>query len=119
VHDGVVKEFLEGDAKVMSDVITQQVIRPFIIANGGKECHVPTVTWAIFDEEDAGTKATAIASFAKALNDFSFAGYEVENMTQVAESFGLVLKKKDVATTQPLQDKSRVPALSPQFGAKK
>jgi len=100
-HDGVEKELLEGDAKVLADIISTQIIKPFIIANGGREEHLPTITWTIFDEEDAQSKASSIASFAKALTDFKTAGYEVDNIKQAAEAFGLVLKKHATVAATP------------------
>lgn len=98
-HDGVEKESLQGDAKVIARVICEQVIRPFVVANFGTDELCPTLEWTIFDEEDAGTKAKAISDFSTAMTNFKTAGYEIDNIKDTAEAYGLILKKATAPET--------------------
>jgi hypothetical protein len=95
VHRGVEQSKANADAQKLSTELRRQGLFPMVAAN--LQAPIEVIPWPKWDtappEDDEGN-AKAAKTFGEALVQFSKAGYEVENLDEVAERYGVKLKGK-------------------------
>lgn len=102
-HSSEVEKLAATEAKVLGEVLREQLLRPFFELNFGSEkCKdLPTPCWETCPDEDARAWTTAWGQFATAVETLGKGGYEVANLGDVAKKFGLMLAKKSPAEMAP------------------
>lgn len=94
VHRGVEISKATADAQKLSTELRRQGLLPIVAYNIAASIDViPWPKWDTAPAEDDGENAKAAKSFGEALVQFSKAGYEVENLDEVSERYGVKLKK--------------------------
>jgi phage gp29-like protein len=100
VHRGVEQAKAAADEKKFSTTIREQVLYPVITFNQQVPLEVvPWPHWDVAPPEDDKANADAAKAFGDALVSLGKAGYEVDNLDEMAERYGLKLKKRE---PQPL-----------------
>ena len=92
-HHGVERELVQGDAQLLSTVIRDQVIRPFIEANLGLGVAPPWPNWDIKEPDDLIEQAQALNGFTQFVSSIP-TNFTVSNLPDIAERFGVVLVEK-------------------------
>lgn len=102
-HSSELEKLASTDAMVFGAALRDQLLRPFFELNFGPEkCRdLPTPFWDTCPEDDARSWTTAWGQFATAIETLGKAGYEVANLGDVAQDFGLMLSKKSPAEMTP------------------
>jgi hypothetical protein len=95
VHRGVEQSKANADAQKLSTELRRQGLYPIVTANMQAALEVmPWPKWDTAPPEDDKGNAEAAEVFGKALVQLGKAGYEVENLDEVQERYGLKLVKK-------------------------
>lgn len=95
VHRGVEISKATADAGKLSTELRRQGLYPIVTTNVSASLEVmPWPHWDTAPPEDDKGNAEAAEIFGKALVQISKAGYEVENLDEMSERYGLKLKKK-------------------------
>lgn len=95
VHRGVEQAKASADEKKLSTAMREQGLYPIIAFNQATLLEsVPWPHWDVEPPEDSKANAEAAKSFGQALVEIDKAGYEVENIDDLAERYQLKLKKK-------------------------
>lgn len=95
-HDGKTVKLAVPDSEALAQCFKEQVVWPFFYFNkpGVEARAVPLPVWDVEPPEDIQERAAAQETFGKALESIGRAGYEVVNIKELAEQFGLELKTK-------------------------
>jgi hypothetical protein len=102
-HADELQKLAGGDAQILGEALKEQLLRPFFTLNFGPEkCKdLPTPYWDTCPEEDCRSWTTAQGQLAVTIKTFGEAGYEIMNLGDVANDFGLMLAKKPAAERAP------------------
>lgn len=102
-HADELQKLAGGDAQILGETLKEQLLRPFFTLNFGPEkCKdMPTPYWDTCPEEDCRSWTTAQGQLAVTIKTLGEAGYEVMNLGDVANDFGLMLAKKPASTMVP------------------
>lgn len=102
-HSSKLPKLAGGDGKVLGLALREQFLRPFFELNFGPEKtkDLPTPHWEADPEEDVRAWTTAQGQFAVTVKTLGEAGYEVMNLGDVAEDFGMQLGKKPESAMAP------------------
>lgn len=103
-HRGVERTRATADARRLSTRLRVQVLHPaaFYNLSGAQDLKViPWPTWDTAPAEDDKGEAEAKMLFGQALQAIQDAGWDVENVEELAERYGLKLKERE--TPPPLQ----------------
>lgn len=97
-HRGVEVAKATADAQKLSTELRRQALFPAIAFNyaGTRIDVVPWPKWDTEPPEDDKTQADAAAAIGLAFKNFSDAGYDVENLDEVEERYGVKLVKRAV-----------------------
>jgi phage gp29-like protein len=111
VHRGVEQAKAAADEKKFSTGIREQVLYPVIAINQAVVMEViPWPHWDVAPPEDDKANAEAAKVFGEALVQFDKAGYEVENLDEMSERYGLKLKKREPIAPAALPAGPAIPA---------
>lgn len=95
-HGGVTRELVQGDAKMMEEVLNLQIVYPFTVANYGEGLAAtccPKLKWKIDVEEDFAGVTKAFQTFCAGLKQAADAGYAVKNLDQLGTRFGFQFER--------------------------
>lgn len=96
-HRGVEREKATADSKKFGQGLRDQVLRHVAAYNfaegAGEACPFPL--WNTEPTEDLGERATAQKTFGEALAAIKGGGYEIKNVDEIAEDYGLELEKRE------------------------
>ena len=97
-HRGVERTKATADAKKLTTALRMQVVLPWFAFNhGGSLEDAPWPRWKTEPPEDLKGRAEGQKTFGMALGEIGKAGFEVENVEELGEEYGLKLKPKEVA----------------------
>jgi phage gp29-like protein len=116
-HAGGLAELAAGDAERLGYCLQQQLLRPFMMLNYGKE-EPPLPFWDADPADDARAWVPAQAQLATAVKAFAEAGVEISNLAEVGRSLNLELKS-DVKVGELQVHKDPPKPVAPPGGAKK
>ena len=102
VHGDVRQTLLEADARALAKTLREQVGRPFAAVNFGNPDIAPIIEWDLEPAEDKKELASCMQSFAIAVVDLRKAGFQINNLEDLARNFGLKLKLGDIEMVDPL-----------------
>jgi phage gp29-like protein len=96
-HHGVEREKASADGKKTSTALRKQALTPIVMFNypGAIPEVTPWPEWDTTPTEDDGAKADAAKKFGESLKAIQDAGYDVENVDEIAEKHGLKLVKRE------------------------
>lgn len=96
---GLARNKAKGDAKSLGKVLQHQLLRCFYELNfGSQSLPAPMPYWDVCPEEDARTWSEAQLKFTQILNGMNAAGYQIDNLEELAKEYGFQLTK--VATPE-------------------
>jgi Protein of unknown function (DUF935) len=101
VHADVKEQILAADARALAETIYTQIARPFALFNFGDARYAPRVSWDTTPPDDEVAKSTAFKNLMDGLMAGQRAGVQVENVDQLARSFGLRMRSKRVPPILP------------------
>lgn len=93
-HDGKTVKLALPDSEALGQCFKEQVVWPFFFFNKPGVTDVPLPVWDVEPPEDIKERAAAQETFGKALEALGRAGWDVVNIKELAEQFGLELKPK-------------------------
>ena len=99
-HRGVEREKAKVDAENLSTELRRQGLYPLIgfnVAGAGIES-IPWPKWNTDPPDDDDAQAKSKETFGKALVELGNAGYEVQNLDELQERYGLKLVKREPPT---------------------
>jgi len=91
-HDGELN-FAKADEQFLGTELHNQLMGPWAAANFDAPEEAPWPAWAL-DEEDVADLQASIDVLTKAMQIAEQAGYEVSNIPELMEKYGIVLKEK-------------------------
>lgn len=94
-HYSVEKELSETDSKVLGSTLSRQFLPWLVSFNFGEELRElsPSVTWIIRAGESINDIVSSMNSLMSIIQNAKEAGYEIENIEDIASKLGLSLKK--------------------------
>lgn len=108
--DQVRTDVKKSDAEAVYALARAQILPLTAEANYGKGAPVPGPSYDVEPAENLTENATAARALGDALSSFKTAGYEVKNLPEVAEKFGLELDEVEPPEPPPVP----VPPVPPQ-----
>lgn len=96
VHRGVERQKATTDAKTLANELREQGLWPIVALNhaGASLDVIPWPQWDTSPPSDDKAEAESKKAFGEAIQAIDRAGFEVENVEELAEQYGLRLKKK-------------------------
>ncbi|MBA2689020.1 MAG: DUF935 family protein [Gemmatimonadaceae bacterium] len=103
VHRGVERAKATAGAKKLSTELRRQALFP-IAAFNSSGIAIDVIPWPVWDTAPAAddmAEAAAAKTFGEALVQFDLAGYEIENIDDLAERYGVKLKRRELQPPPP------------------
>lgn len=104
---GVDRDKGRADSKAIGQMLKEQLVRPYVNLNLGEGVAVPLPFWDTCPEDDSAARGEAQNNFVEMLGKLPAAGYELENVAELAAEFGMDLKPSEKG---PMVDRDPVEA---------
>lgn len=99
------QDYARADAEVMSTVLREQLIKPWVAANyAGAEELTPWAQWTIAEPEDMAAKATTMQAVIQSLDNAERVGAYIDTAA-VLESYGIPMRELTEQQAQSAQAK--------------
>jgi hypothetical protein len=106
VHADVRQQILEQDARSLSEMIYQQIARPFAALNFGDPELAPRCVWDVGPVEDKTSSSRVAMQIAMTLNYLRTGGYQVRDPGKIFRQFGLDLGR--IKRVDPVQIEAKL-----------